>query len=115
MVKMNLQLDKRLFLLSFKFSVLIITCLFFHPGFATTYNVSTTGNNTGDGSASTPFRTIARTASLISLYNSRGQVLLKLNAENTAISPDMTGYLSGIYFIKILNANQTVIEKIIIE
>ena len=59
-------MDKRLLLLSFKFSVLIITCLFFHSGFAKTYYVSTTGNNTGDGSASTPFKTIAKAASVLS-------------------------------------------------
>jgi hypothetical protein len=52
---------------------------------------------------------------VISLYNSGGQQLLNMNTENTTATIDMAKYVAGIYFLKISNSEQTIIERIIKE
>ena len=63
--EVNLSINKKLFLLSFRFKVLIAACLFVNLGFANTYYVSTAGNDTLDSSYANPFRTIFKAVTVL--------------------------------------------------
>ncbi len=75
-------------------------------------------NNKGISICPNPVNSILNVAlpgsrSLISLYNIEGQQLLNMNTEGANINIDMTKYLSGVYFLRICNPGQSVMQKII--
>jgi hypothetical protein len=56
--------------------------------------------------------TLPSSHSTISLYDISGQQLLHMNTEDANINIDVTKYRSGIYFMRITNSDQSVIQKI---
>jgi hypothetical protein len=50
--------------------------------------------------------------SVLALYNSGGQQLLKLNTKDTKATIDMSKYLTGIYILKITTSDKSIIKKV---